>query len=812
MWKNYLLIAYRNLRHRKFYSIINIFGLSVGLTCSFLIFLFIQSELSYEKKIPDYQNIYRLGCNNNIGGKLDTYSNAPRPVSSNLAEQYPEILAATKVCGVNGLLSSGAMVGLPEGEPRQRRVFAVDSTFFDVFEYEFIRGSKEGIFSNPFGVVITQSMANELFPNEDAFGKQIKVEDQSEITVAAIIADPEGLSHFQFDMLTTWLAAYREGEENAWYGWHVYHYLRLQDGIDIKALELKFKDFYQEKMKPTFDRMNGLSSLFLQPIKDIHLYSHNVWEMGQNSDITIVYVFTIIALFLLIIACINYMNLATAQSARRSREVGLRKVCGSLRETLIRQFMIESILLALIGALLALVFVELLIPFFNNVTGLSLEFNIIHNPLYLLYMISLAFFVGIIAGVYPAFVLSSFKPIDTLKGKYSKSSRGFNLRKLLIVIQFTISIALIIGTFTVIRQLNYARTIDPGFERANVMVLQTRADIYLQHLQEIKNEFPNQPGIISTSATLSPLGGTLNRFPANLENNEGAFEQISMQFMQVDYDYVDFMKMKITEGRNFEREKDPEWFQSMLVNQKAVERLGWVDPIGKRFLNGTDENGNAVYINVAGIVEDFMPGSLHQEIRPILMFLVNDSLQTRYRTNRNISVMFRLDEKDFNRGVSYIEDKFQEYDSSSVPNYYFMDDQFNFQYRNEQRILRIFSYFTIITIVIACLGLFGLASYTAQQRTKEIGIRKVMGATALQITYRLTKEFTIWVMVSNLIAWPISIILMRKWLQNFAYHVQVGIGSLLAASALALIISLLTVSMRTYNAAQSNPVEAIKYE
>ncbi|MDP8200567.1 MAG: ABC transporter permease [Candidatus Tenebribacter burtonii] len=810
MFKNYFLIAVRSISRQKFYSILNVLGLAVGITCSLLIVLYIQTELSYDKFYDNVDRIYRLNNENNMGGKIDKYCNAPRPISPTMKELYPEILATTRVCGVNGLYTHKANLYYDEKAVVTDQIFAVDSTFFDIFSNEFIEGNAEEAFAQQNAIIISESLAKRIFGDEDPYQKTISIENNFDLVVTAIYKDLPGRTHFPYEALVPWIGAYRQGEENVWYGWQVYHYFLLEEGSDPDDLEAKFPEFYETYMKETYERINGHSSLSLQPIKSIRLHSDMVWEMYPNGDIIYIYVFSIIAVFLLLIACINYINLATARSTRRSREVGLRKVFGSNRGSLIRQFLLESILLATGAAAISLVLSELLLPIFNEITSLDVKMNLFTNPEYLIGTLLLGVFIGLISGIYPAFFLSHFQPVNTLKSESVKGTQGVLFRKILITIQFTISIAMIIGTLIVIKQLMYSKNKDLGFNKEYLMAISVQNPQMEEQMQSFKQELVSHQNIVSVAASFNMPGTTFNRSPVRAETNEGDIQQMSCQFMQIDFDYLETMEMEVVEGRNFSREIENVWTQSVLVNQAAVHKFGWDEPVGKRVIAFVDSLGNNNFANIIGVVKDFHANSMRQEIHPVLIWLVTDDMQYRYR--ENLRVFVRIRAENYLNTIEYINQVWDNFSPNDPIRFVFVDDQLNHLYMAEEKLIILFSYFTLITIFIACLGLFGLAAYTAEQRTKEIGVRKVMGASVLQIIKLLSKDFTKLVIISCFIACPIAYFAMNKWLQNFAYRTNISIWIFIFSGGLALIIALITVSVQTFKTASANPIESLKYE
>ncbi|MCF7918727.1 MAG: ABC transporter permease [Candidatus Cloacimonetes bacterium] len=806
---NYLKTAFRNITRQKFYSLLNIVGLAISITCCIMISLYIKEELSYDKFHKDGDQIYRLCNRNNIGGKIDKYCNAPRPISPKMREIYPEIEATTRACGINGLYTHSANLSYEENVFNSDKFYAVDSTFFDVFDVEFIAGTPEEALTGEVGITIAESLAKKLFGDMEALGNSLLIDDRFPVIVKGIFRDLPGRSHFEYDALLPWAAAYRFGEENAWYGWQVYHYLKLVKGTDVDALEAKFPQFFNDFMKERYDELDGVAELSLQPIKDIHLKSDLVWEMAPNGNINNVYILLLVGIFLLAIACINYVNLATARSLRRAKEVGLRKVFGSPQSSIVWQFILESVIIATLASFLALVLAELLMPVFNNITSRNVNLNFTSNLDIFIGTIFIGIIVGFLSGMYPAFIMSHFDPIKAMKSKVNGMG-GMLVRKILIVLQFSISITLIIVTMIVIQQMKFARNIDLGFNKDNVLAMTIRDTLIERNLVQIKQEFNEHPDIVSSAYSYNMPGSTFNRFPATVENNEGTFDRISCQFMQIDYDFIDMMDMTITEGRNFDRELDENWLDVVLVNEAAVARFGWDEPIGKRVFSYTDTTGVDHYIDVAGVVKDFHPNSVRQEISPIIIYLINDEMESRYRENLRLYVHFSGN--DVMETVNTVRNIIREFSSDDAFQYVFLDEHLSLMYESEEKLIQLFSYFTGMIIFIACLGLFGLASYSAEKRKKEIGIRKVLGATINQIVVLLSKEFSRWVLLANVIAWPAAWYFTNKWLQNFAYKVEINILIFVLAGVMALLIALITVGLQALRAGVRNPVTSIRYE
>ncbi len=810
MFKNFLKTSIRNISRQKSFTFINILGLAVGLACTFIIYLYITNELEYDTFYPESENIYRLCITNNIGGKIDTYCNAPRPTSTTMKEVYPEVIEQTRAAGVNGLYTHSAPISYNRQTITTDEIFAVDSTFFVVFQNEFIYGNAENALTRSNSIVLTQNFAQKLFGNENPLDKTIKLNNRDDMIVTAVIKDHPAGTHFRYEALVPWSYAYRQGEEGVWYGWHSYHYLKLAPNTDPKELEAKFPEFFTTYMKDYYDGLNGSAEMFLQPLESIHLHSNLVWEMYPNNDISNIYIFASIAVFLIVIASINYMNLSTARANRRSKEIAIRKIVGSRKRLLIIQFIVESILIAFIAFIISIVLIELFSPLMRSMLPNVMNFYSIFSAKNILLLFILSLGVGALSGIYPALVIAGFSPMQVMKSNTFVSKQGFNPRKVLIFFQFAISIILIICTLVVVRQLSYARNIDLGFDKENVIFVTIRDPKIDQNARTIRDRLKNLPFIQSTSIAYNQPGTTFNRFPARIESNEGDIIQRSTQFMQIDYDFLETMKINIVEGRDFDRERDQFWFDSFIVNQALVDAMGWEEPLGKKYFAFTDSLNNPTYSTVVGVMDDFISSSIRSQVFPVLAFLVPDNNQEYYGGIKRLFVRYEQDQSP--KVLKTLRDMWAEYGSESPPEYHYLDENLNQQYQDELNLLKLFGYFTILAIFIACLGLLGLSSYSAEQKIREIGIRKVLGSTANQVVVLLTKQFLILVASANIVAWPIAFFIMKKWLENFAYRTSLSVFLFIFSALIALLIALFTVIFYAYRAAYINPSKALKYE
>lgn len=801
MFKSYLKTTLRSIKKHLGYSLINIMGLAIGMACFILILLFVFDELSYDKFHENHERIYRVTrqwFNEDGVVSLHLGQVAP-PIGPLLENDFPEIVHAVRIIGSGGLL-----VGRDANFFLERRFVFAEEDFFNVFTYEMIAGDPATALRAPMTVVITQEMAQKYFGSENPLGQSLTVKADSikvDMTVSGVIKTMPHNSHFHADILgsfKTYEAMAGEEEMRNWGRNNYNTYLLLEENYDISQLKTQLDSFIDRHMS---QGMSERTKLHLQKLTDIHLHSHLDSEIEANSDITYVYIFSVIAFFVLLIACINFMNLATARSAGRAKEVGLRKVVGAQRSQLIRQFLGESILTAVISLLIAIVMVILILPEFNQFVGRSLSFNLVSNLSLVFLLFLFAVSVGILSGIYPALFLSAFKPVRVLKGKLDIGKKGFSFRTVLVVFQFTISIVLIICVSVVSSQLSYMQTRNLGFDKEHVIVLPS-SPAMVENLDSFKSRLLLNPSILSISAAKRvPSGRLLDSSGASVLSGETS-QPITFRIalLRVDHDYIPTFKMEMAAGRNFSREIRTDSSQAFILNETAIQRIGWKtseEAIDQGFSYGGRKG------QIIGVVKDFHFESLHQEISPIVMLLSSTSLN---------QISIRINSLNIPQTMAFLQDIWSEMRPEYPFSYYFIDENFDQLYRSEENLSQIFSYFAFLSIFIGCLGLFGLASYTAERRTKEIAVRKVLGASSGGLVVLLSKEFSKWVLLANVIAWPIGYIVMSSWLQNFAYRTGIAIGVFFLAGGLAWTIAFLTVSYQTIKAAHADPVSALKYE
>ncbi len=806
MLKNYFKIALRNIKRHKGYSFINISGLAIGMACCILILLYVTDELSYDKFHEKSDRIYRINAISSIGVTSRQYAFVPPALAPGLADSIPEIEAFTR------LLEQASIRGrYNDASVEITDCFFVDSAFFNIFSHEFVEGVLESAIENPDSIVITEETANRIFGDESPLGKTIDLGRDRLVQITGVIKNVPENSHLQFNAILP-LSFIRDQEGNpadfseANYFCEWYEYLLLRDGADVGNIERKIMAVVEDKWGALYRERGTTRQYPLQNIKDIHLRSTSEYEPGNPGDISTVYLFSAIALFVLFIACFNFINLSTARSASRGREVGMRKVLGSQRNQIVRQFLSESIIMSMISLVLGLLIVMLALQAFNGLAGK--EFNAVQllSSTVLLGLLGIIIVTGIFAGSFPAFVLSAFDPVMVLKGKLSSASKNSVMRKILVGVQFSISIFMIIGIVVIVRQLDYMKNMNLGFNKEQMVVVP-----FFGNLQDeegtskhstLKTKFSQNPSIVSTTFTIDVPGGDMGSdafLPEGRNNNE------SLRAIRywVDHNFVKTYGMEIVLGRDFSESYSTDADQALIVNEKAVEMLGWgQDVLGKRLVNVSRDNRPGV---IVGVVKNFHSEGMKMEIRPAVL-----ALEPRFFAN--ISV--RIRPENVPDTLAYLETSLREIypDREFNYNYSFIDDNFRSKYPEEEKIREIYIAFGGLTVFVACLGLFGLASFSVQQRTKEIGVRKVLGASVREIVLLLSKEFTKWILAANLIAWPLAYFMLNRWLDNFAFRINIKWDIFIFSGVLTAVIALFTVSFHSLRAAKSNPVDALKYE
>jgi len=786
MLKNYLKIAFRKIIRQKGFSLINLIGLAVGMAACLLILFWLRDEFSFDKYNENYDSIYRVIHEQKYENRIIHSAKAPTPLGPSLVEDFPDIINYTRY----GTFVGEVLIKHEENAFYELGGAYVDPSYFDIFTVDFIRGNKAEIFPDRFCVVITESTARRYFGNEDPIGKSLELENVCQLEVTGIIRDIPENSHLQFDFAVPYTLYEAWGADlSAWDSWPAYTYIQLLPGTSMDQVDNKISDYLNDKLPENKD------NLYLQPLGKIHLYSRFAYDNPAIlGDINNVYIFSLIGFLILVIACINFINLTTAGSLKRAREIGLRKVVGAARKHLVMQFLGETMILTIIAFILSLGMIELSLPFFNELAGKNLiinlnDFKIISGTILIL------IFTGLLSGLYPAFFLSSFKPVKTLKGTLKFGSKSAFLRKGLIVFQFFLSVALIICTLVVFKQLKFIQNKKLGFNAEHVVRIQSRPGMYRDY-PRFKENLQRYSGIIDVSAT-SEERGPIPIASGNISwPGKDPVNNPNFSFSEVDFDYFKTLQIEMVEGRSFSKELASD-SSSVVVNEAAVKTMGMQDPIGQQITL----YGN-IY-TIIGVNENIHRNSLHTTIDPVV---------TKIYSSLPFSLYIRTGSTDLPATLKTIETEWYKIVPDFPFVYTFLDEQVASLYKYEQEIAKIFTFFAILAIFISCLGLFGLATFTAESRTKEIGVRKVLGSTAKEIVLLLSTDFAKWVLLGNLIAWPVAWFGMNMWLQTFAYKTQISFWIFLLAGFIALLVAFITISFRTIKAAIANPVESLKYE
>jgi putative ABC transport system permease protein len=807
MLRNYLKTALRNLWKNKGFSAINIIGLAIGLSTCLLILIYVMDELGYDRYNVNADRIYRVDGEIKFGGNHFILAVAPAPTGPAMLKDYPEVEKEVRFRGYGGITVKKGGQNI-----REDAVIHADSSLFDVFTLPVLEGNAHTALMQPRTVVITEKIAKKYFNETQVVGKNLIINDSIPYKVTAVIRDLPTQSHFHFDFYIS-LTESKEAKNDEWLSNNFNTYVLLRKGADPQKLEAKFHGMIvkyigpmlQSAVKTSLDdffKSGSYVGFSLTPLTSIHLHSNKTAELEANGNIQYVYIFSAIALFILLIACVNFMNLSTARSANRAKEVGVRKVLGSLRVNLITQFMMESVLISFISMLLALGLAWLLLPVFNGLAAKQMSIGLFSRPWLAPSMLALVLVVGTLAGSYPAFFLSAFQPIAVLKGAVAAGFKRSWLRNSLVVFQFGISIFLIVGTAVIYRQLGYIRNRSLGFNREQVLIVQNTYALG-SRIGAYKEDLLKLPGI--TGATMTGF------LPTSSWRNDNAFfftpdidpkKAISMQNWSVDENYLPVLGMQLAAGRNFSKDF-PTDSSGVVVNEAAVRLMGFGDPVGRKLYNLDDlKTKHVTEYHIIGVVKDFNYNSLRQVVTPMGLFLKEDRGQ----------IALRIHTKDVKQVTRQVEQAWNKMMPGQQFSYVFMDDEFNSIYKAEQRMGGISLSFSLLAIFIACLGLFGLAAYAAEQRTREIGIRKVLGATVSGIIRLLSKDFLKLVLVSAVITFPLAWWAMSNWLEDFAYRITIGWDIFALAMVLAVGIALVTVSFQAVRAALANPVKSLRSE
>lgn len=783
MFKNYLKIAIRNLIRQKVFSAINIIGLAIGLTCAILLSLWIFDELSFDKFHENGENIYRILENQSYSSQNMQVAVTPVPLAESIKKDFPEIVYATRYNpGFTQIIKVG------EKKFTENNGAFADEDFFEMFSFPIIKGSSTPL-SEKNSIVLTETTAAKLFGDAEAVGQNVSIYDL-DLQVTAIISNVPINSHISFGYILPFqIMVDRNPDIDNWGSNSIYTYIQLAENTSQEQFSEKIKMYLKEQAE------GSSSELYLQPITETYLHSVGlVADYGGMGDFRYIVLFSIISIFIIIISSVNFISLSTARYTKRAKEVGLRKVVGSQRSQLILQFLGESMLLLLIALGVALVLAELFLPAFNNIAAKELSLIHLLDPTMLSGLVTFVLVIGFLTGIYPAFLLSSFKPVAALKGSQISGSKGSLFRKIMVVTQWTLSIILIISTLMISKQLQYMKNKKLGFTKEQIVYTSISG---FTEIDALKEELLKHSSVENVSATSSLPHNIMNSTSGGVWEGKNDEDTFLVHYNVVDYNFIETFKIEMAEGRSFSQEFSDDTNFGFLLNEEAIKQMGIKDPVGKTYSIWGMEG------QIIGVMKDFHFKPLHNPIEPMLFMVMKDYLEL---------LVVRIDTTDPENTISYLEETMTKFDPEKKHDFRFFDERYNAMYRSEQQMETILKLFTGLAIFIACLGLFGLSTFLTQQRTKEIGIRKVLGANVFNIVVILSKEFTKWVIIANLIACPIAYFIINKLLQNFAYRVNMGYKIFGITVISSILIAIFTVSFQTIKAANSNPVEALKYE
>ncbi|MBE0639664.1 MAG: ABC transporter permease [Bacteroidales bacterium] len=802
MFKNFLTTAFRSLLKNKLFSLINIFGLAIGLACFTMIILYVQDELSYDKHHDHAENIYRLSLKGSMTGNNFHTATSGGPVGELMQNEIPEVEEHVTLYKSN----RPVLFQVDDHKFYQDGIMYADSNFFNIFKYEFINGDPVTALNQPNSLVLSETMAGKFFGNRDPMFQTIRWNNEQNMIVKGVVRDPVNRSHLHFDVLAS-MSTFRSDQRmwsymNSLWTFITQNYVRVSDGTTLDILNEKIKTVAASHLNQAEEEYGLKLEIVPQPITDIHLTSKLVHELGNNGDMSRIWIFSTIAFLVLVVACINFVNLTTAKSSRRALEVGVRKVFGASRNLLFRQFISESLIIALISLFISMFLVELFLPFFVNLAGVEFGYRWLANWPFLLFLLGVALLAGLLSGSYPAVFLSAYKPIRVLKGDVFRGGRRSYFRNAMVVLQFVISVFLIFSTLAIYRQLQFMQSKDIGISREDVVIVPIRGSDLMAKYENMQDEFRLIPGVKDVSASSTYLGNFEQRrgyYP------EGTTRQSSwmMNNVQVDYNYLDMMNTELLMGRNFNENRQLD-SNAIIINEALMKKLEWENPLGRFiYLPFGETAAEDTPLKIVGVVRDFNFASLHDAVEPLLIQL--DPSMFRY-------LNIKISRQNVAGILGMIESKWQEFSPDQPFDYFFQDTRFDSFYVAEIQMTNLFIYFSVLALFIAAIGLFGLALYTTERRTKEIGIRKVFGGSVQQILKLLTREFIRWVIIANLIAWPLAWYFMHIWLQNFAYQTNISWWIFALSAIFSLLIALITVSWQSIRATLKNPVEALRWE
>jgi len=801
MFKNYLKITFRNLTRHQTFSIINIAGLAIGMACCILILLYVEYELSYDNFHEKAGRIYRvIEHDPRTNGKRNGhFAVTPGQLAPTLIREYPEVTNATRIAATEG---DNSLLSYNEVSFYENGIYA-DDHFFRIFSFPLLSGDAKTALAEPFSMIVSNELAEKLFGNDDPIGKVINYNQQYDVKITGVLKNLPENTHIKFKYIISFstLASLPETKRltELWNNSSSYTYIELHEKFTASKFEYKLAAVIDKYIEgEAAESKNQKKKYFLQPLRDIHFGTHISLDISPHNDIRNIYFFTALALIILVVACINYMNLSTARSSKRGKEIGIRKVVGAQRTQLIKQLIGESTFFALISLVFAISIVELSLPSFSLLVNRNLEINFFNNWSFLCILCGIIVFVGVFAGSYPALFLSTFKPVKILKAAPDAGPLGFLLRNIFFVIQFVVSIVFIAVTLIIHNQLFYIKSMETGYSRDHILIVPIQDKEIPEKYKLIRNELMQNPYVINVSASSVLPSDIGSRTNASIVKDDGEITKMPIYYASIDYDFLNVFDIVLSQGRNFSTKFSTDKERGILLNEAAVKSIGWKKPLGQKFPIWPVKEGQVV-----GVVKDFNFLSLHRKIEPVALWLQPGEINY-------LSV--KLKPENTYETLNFIENTMKKFSANYPFEYYFLDDSFNNMYEEEQKLGSIFGYVSVLAIFIACLGLFGLVSFTIEKRTKEIGIRKALGASITNIVFLFSKEFIKLVIIANIVAWPIAYYAMSTWLQNFEYRIHIGFMIFIVAALYAFAIVILTVGSQTMKIALANPVDSLRYE
>ncbi len=789
MLANLITIAFRNIYKKLGYSLLNILGLTLGIASALFLIMYVTDELSFDRYHDKADRIVRVQSAIKETDDEFTWIVAQIPFGPQVVQDYPEVEEYTRL-----YQQGAAMYKATDGkEFKENNVYVADSAFFDIFTYRIVEGNAAEALNNPGNLVLTQTMARRYFGSGPAVGKTLQSGTQL-YTITAVMQDVPKNSHVTFDALIS-RSTFNQ-ITGSWGNFGVFTYLLLREGTDIKVLEGKLKDMYTKYMASIFENIGIKVTYGLTPITQIHLHSTNNQEPVPPGNIQYVYIFSLVAFFLILIAALNYINLATARATRRAKEVSLRKVVGSGRGLLIAQFLAESILITIFSLMIAVILISLLLPSLNQLSGKGFTLDILYSPVFLICMAGMILIIGVLGGSYPAFYLSRFSPVMVMKGSGQSGSAGSLFRKVLVVVQFTISVAMIVCTLVVFRQLSYLQNQDQGWNMNDVVSLILPDNEPVNKMRVMKERLLQNPFIEKVTLTNSPVGEGSPKVIFNMETSEG-MQPRGINFSVVDQDFIETLEIPMIAGRDFSIDYISDTLQGVLVNETLAKRLAWDDPIGKRVQLG---DGAQIMATVVGVMKDYHQTGMYAEV---------ESLMLLYRLDNGLMYL-KISPENREAALKYMEEVWTGTFPGKPFEYTFLSDRFKEQFGADRNRSVVFSSFTLLALFIACLGLLGLAYFTVERRTREIGVRKVFGASEGSIIRLINRDFLILVGISIAIALPVSGYLMTDWLKDYVYRYQITPFIFIWPALITIALTLLIISMQSWRAANANPVESLR--